>query len=342
MFWNKKKTQLEILIEKDGLDYSSKRIAEILNDKIPTLAVATQFILEELDAASTGNHVAQQFVRDSGFEEHEYAGALHNSFDEVDGENGPQQFLNALLLSQIKNDMDLMISLRVKIVDHLMRHWELGRYALDNTVEENLTDVFMFDNSANVISAPKGENTLIVVLNTVEMILKNQMLWHVQKIDYGKNHQDAILFALVGQAYLKFNGPDIHEAKAVEASECTKGIIENDLDVLPTVLLQLNFNFYAQDIEVEMCLFDARPSGGYSALRSLASLVEFSRDDLLESFADVNPDSELETLLREMPLFESTILFSKNFHGGPGELAQHLPQLIETVRHKAIQAITIL
>lgn len=338
MFFGKKKTQLEILIEKDGLDYSSKRIAEILNEKIPSLRVARQFVLEELDAASTGNHVAQQCVRDSGFEEHEYAGALHNSFDEIDGKNGPQQFLNALLLSQIKNDMDLMISLRVKIVDHLMRHWELGRYALDNTVEENLTDVFMFDNSANVISAPKGESTLIAVLNTVEMILKNQMLWHVQKIDYDKNHQDAILFAVVGQAYLKFNGPDIREANAVEASECTLGIIENDLDVLPTVLLQLSFNFYAQDIEAELRLFDSRPNGGYSAIRTLTSLVDFTRDDLLESFADVNPDSELETLLSKMPLFESTTLHSQVFYKGPGEFAQHLPQLIDTIRQKAIQA----
>jgi hypothetical protein len=100
----------------------------------------------------------------------------------------------------------------------------------------------------------------------------------------------------------------------------------------------LSFNFYEQDIEADLFLFDSRPNGGYSALRSLASLVEFKRDDLLESFADVNPNSKLETLLREMPLFESTKLYSQIFHEGAGEFAQHLPQVIEIVRQKAVQS----
>lgn len=236
MFLKKKKTPLEKMIDDIGIDTVAQQLSILINEKISSLKVARQLILEELDAASTGNHVAQRFVQNSGFKEHKYEGSLHNSFDDVDGENGPQQFLNTLLLSQLTHDMDLMISLRVKIVDHLMRHWELGQYALDNTLGENMTDMFMFDNSANVISASKVEITLIAVMNAVEMILKNQM-WHVQKIDYGKNHHNGVLFAVVRQAYLKFNGPEIHKAKVVEASECTMGLIENDLDVLPTVLL---------------------------------------------------------------------------------------------------------
>ena len=334
MFWNKKKTQLELLIEKDGIDHAAGRLAEIINEKIGSHNVALQFVLEELDAGRQGNATAQRFVRESGFNEHEYAGALHNSFDEVDGENGPQQFLNMLLLSQLQHNMDLMIALRVKIVDHLMRRWELGRYA--KSAEEEF-DTIEFDNSFNVLQAPKGQSRLITLMMAIEKILKQQM-WHVQIIDYEHQHPKEILFSIIAQGYLTFNGPDIHEAKAIEASECTLGIIEHDLDVLPTALLQLSFNFYAQDIEAQLQLFDSRPNGGYSAIRSLASLVDFDRDDLLESFANVNPDSELDTLLREMPLFESTTLFSQTFHDGPGDLAQHIPQLIETIRQKAIQA----
>ena len=105
MFWNKKKTQLELLIEKDGIDHAAGRLAEIINEKIGSHNVALQFVLEELDAGRQGNATAQRFVRESGFNEHEYAGALHNSFDEVDGENGPQQFLNMLLLSQLQHNM---------------------------------------------------------------------------------------------------------------------------------------------------------------------------------------------------------------------------------------------
>lgn len=157
----------------------------------------------------------------------------------------------------------------------------------------------------------------------LEMMLKQQM-WYVQKIDYKHQHPKEIFFSIIAQGYLKFNGPDIHKAKAIEASECTLGIIENDLDVLPTVLLQMSFNFYLRISKHNSRCSDSRPNGGYSE-RSLALLVEFNRDDLLESFADVNPDPELETLLREMPLFESTQLFSQTFHGGPGEFAQHLP-----------------
>ncbi|MDD3594862.1 hypothetical protein [Sulfuricurvum sp.] len=336
MFFTKKQTQLEKMIDDSGIDTVAGQLTLLVNKKIPTLRIAHQFVLEELDAARQGNATAQRFVKESGFKEHEYVDAMNNSFDEVDGENGPQQFLNTLLISQLQHNMDLMISLKLKIVDHLMRHWQLGRYDLTETNES--FDTFEFDNSANILQAPKGQSPLIAVMMALEMMLKQQM-WYVQKIDYKHQHPKEIFFSIIAQGYLKFNGPDIHKAKAIEASECTLGIIENDLDVLPTVLLQMSFNFYAQDIEAQLQMFDSRPNGGYSAIRSLALLVEFNRDDLLESFADVNPDSELETLLREMPLFESTQLFSQTFHGGPGEFAQHLPEIMERVKQIALHTI---
>jgi hypothetical protein len=336
MFFGKKKTQLEILIDKDGLEHAAKRLAEILNEKIPSLVVARQFIFEELDAARQGNSNAKSFAAQSGIPLNEYENAMKKSWEEVDGANGPQQLLHHILLSQLDHDRDLMLQMRFKVVEHIMKKWNLGTYALDNS-SENGMDWFAFDNSANVLSAPKGQSQLIALLNVLEMILKDQM-WHVQKIDYAKKHPEGILFAVVAQAYLKFNGPDMKEAKAVEASECTLGIIENDLDVFPTVLMQLSFNFYQNDIEAELQMFDSRPKGGYNTIRGLSSLIDFTRDELLGSFAHANPGSELAQLLNQEPLFESIPLLSRTFKGGLADLAEHLPEFMQEVGQKAIHA----
>jgi hypothetical protein len=57
--------------------------------------------LEELDASSQGNEVARDFTKNSGFSSYEYRDAMLNSFEEVDGEDGPQQFL--LVLMQLRH-----------------------------------------------------------------------------------------------------------------------------------------------------------------------------------------------------------------------------------------------
>ena len=336
MFFTKKQTQLEKMIDDSGIDTVAGQLALLINEKIPSPAVAYQFILEELDAARQGNITAQRFVKESGFKEHEYVDAMNNSFNEVDGENGPQQFLNTLLISQLQHNMDLMISLKLKIVDHIMRRWKLGRYDLTETNDS--FDTFEFDNSANILQAPKGQSPFIAVMIALEMMLKQQM-WYVQKIDYKHKHPKEIFFSIIAQAYLKFNGPDIHEAKAVEASECTLGIIENDFDVLPTVLLQLNFNFYEQDIEVEMHLFDSIPNGGYNGIKGLSSLIDFSRDEFLGTFANVNPNSELEQRLKQFPLYDDKLLLTEIFNEGPVEFAQHLPEIMERVKKIALHTI---
>lgn len=334
MFFGKKKTVLEKIIDEKGIESAAAQIAPLVNEKIGSIRVAKQFVLEELDAARQGNLKAQRFVKESGYDEDEYKGALRNSFEEVDGANGPQQMLNMLLVPQLQHNMDLMVDLRTKIIDRVMEHWGLGKY--QNGAAPQM-DIFTFDNSDQIISAPKGESKLIALLNGLEIFFKSQM-WHVQKIGYGTAHNDGVLFSVIGQTYLKFNGPDINIAKQVEASECTLGIIENDLDVLPTVFLQLSFNFYENDIEVNLHLFDSRNHGGYSAIRGLYSLVDFTRDEFLGSFAQVNPDSELERLLQREPLFDSELLYSKTFHNGPMELANHLEKIISEVTQIALRA----
>lgn len=199
-------------------------------------------------------------------------------------------------------------------------------------------DIFSFDNNKQILTAPRGQSKLIIVLNALVDVLKLQKC-HVQKIDYGSKHSDGVLFTIVGQSYLKFNGPDVNIAREVEASECTLGIIENDLNVFPTVLLQQSFNFYQNDIEVNLQLLDSRENGGYNAITGLASMVSFTRDELLGSFAHLNPESELEQLLDQYPLFESEVLYSNTFHDGPIDLANHLEGVMRDIMKISIHTI---
>lgn len=334
MFFKKQKTKLEQMIDADGIDAVAEQLSILLNDKIPTDEIALQFVLEELDAARQGNTVAQHFVHESGFTEDKYTGAMSRSCEAVDGVNGPQQLLHAILVPHLQHDMDLMIAVRLQTLDHVMRNWYLGKYNTQRLDDE--MDVYTFNLGSNVLSAPKGHSKLIAVLKIIEMVLNEQM-WHVNKIDYGTNRSDGVLFAIVGQAYVKFNGPDRRIATTVEASECTKGIIENDLDVLPTVLMQLSFKFYKHDIKAELELFDSRANGGYSSINALSHLVNFSRDEFLGSFFQANPQSDLEKLFQEEVLFDSKLLLSQTFENGPMEVANNIAKIMNEVSNIIIR-----
>ena len=127
MFKKKQKSDLEKLIEKDGIEYAAKRFSEIILRKIPTAEIAYQFVLEEVEAASQGNDAAISFARNSGISPQEYKGATRNSRPEVDGPDGPQQFILALCM-QLQPNVDLAVNLRTKIVDNVMRTLSFGKY----------------------------------------------------------------------------------------------------------------------------------------------------------------------------------------------------------------------
>jgi hypothetical protein len=125
--FSKKKSAFEQQVISDGIEHASTRVAQELLTKIGSYEVALQFVLEEIEAASQGNKKAVDFVKNSGFSESEYSGAMNNSFDEVDGPGGPQLML-LHFITQI-TDIDLMVSLRVAAVDKIMQTWQLGRYS---------------------------------------------------------------------------------------------------------------------------------------------------------------------------------------------------------------------
>ena len=99
----------------------------INNQYIHSDEVALQFILEELDAARQGNDFAINFANNCGFEKNDYIGAMKNSFEEVDGPEGPQQMLLALIMTV--DDMDERVKFRISIVDKIMQERKLGKYS---------------------------------------------------------------------------------------------------------------------------------------------------------------------------------------------------------------------
>lgn len=127
MFKKKQKSDLEKLIEKDGIEYAAKRFSEIILQKIPTEEIAYQFVLEEIEAASQGNDTAISFARNSGISPQEYKGSMSSSRPEVDGPDGPQQFILALCM-QLQPNVDLVVDLRTKIVDNVMKNFSFGKY----------------------------------------------------------------------------------------------------------------------------------------------------------------------------------------------------------------------
>lgn len=117
-----------ICIAQDGIEHVTSRFAEIIARKIPTKALAYQFILEELDGASRGNTASQRFAERSGIAADAYRNALSNSNPDVDSPDGPQQLLLGLSMDLSRNT-DLMAEFRCEVDDKIMKKFRLGRYA---------------------------------------------------------------------------------------------------------------------------------------------------------------------------------------------------------------------
>lgn len=119
-------------IKELGLDKTAELLSEYINQKIFSEDIAIQFILEELESASQGNHHARQFVLNSGFDEDDYVDAMYNSYEEVDGKDGPQQEILKICM-MLSPNQELMTELRIKTVDNIMKMWKLGKYSAIDT-----------------------------------------------------------------------------------------------------------------------------------------------------------------------------------------------------------------
>ncbi len=123
----KEEKSIQELIKQDGIEHATRRFAEVICEMLNTKENAYQFILEEVEAASGGNIAAMKFAAESGILPEEYSGAMQNSIPEIDGENGPQQFLLDIS-SQLMSNTDLMVKFRTQIAENVMKKFQLGKF----------------------------------------------------------------------------------------------------------------------------------------------------------------------------------------------------------------------
>lgn len=160
----KKKSDLEKLIEKDGLEMTVAGFSRVISKKLSDFEIAYQFVLEELEAASMGNAEAQAFARSSGIPPSEYRGSLDNSRPEVDGPGGPQQTVIALCM-QLQANTNLMVKFRIGILDKIMREYEFGKYAAedgdDDVAFEARSDSRLAHIAAHVLNLSRSNLQLV-------------------------------------------------------------------------------------------------------------------------------------------------------------------------------------
>jgi hypothetical protein len=126
-FFNKRKNEIEKRIKQEGMDKVTRSFANKIVEMLETKEFAYQFVLEEVEAASGGNDTAIDWAKKSGIPPEEYRGAMQNSMPEIDGANGPQQFL-LQLSSQLMSTPDLMVEFRTQIVEKVMKYFLIGKF----------------------------------------------------------------------------------------------------------------------------------------------------------------------------------------------------------------------
>jgi hypothetical protein len=186
----RKKSKLEELIKKDGIEGVTDVFSMLIVGKLTTPEMAYQFILQELDAASLGNATAIQFVESSGISQNEYSGALENSTPDIDGPNGPQQFLT-VLSNDLSNNLELMVEFRCKIVEKVMKKFEIGKYM--TTSKNQMLDpsneklAHLFQSLKNVLEDDKSVMPSLTLNIPIPAIAKENHIHFRQKnIDLAK------------------------------------------------------------------------------------------------------------------------------------------------------------
>lgn len=114
---------------KEFTDAVSREIIKIIDSKDRSSDVALQFILEELDAARSGNEIIRDKIDSLYFKDNEYSGAMEHSWDDVDGPDGPQQFLLKIILRLAQKIGSTEAAyIRILVTESIARHYKLGRF----------------------------------------------------------------------------------------------------------------------------------------------------------------------------------------------------------------------
>jgi hypothetical protein len=82
----------------------------------------------DLKGCTLGSETAKQFARESGINAHEYEDALEDDHPAIDGPRGVKTLLDTASM-RLMADQDLMVSFRLSVIEKVMRHAKIGKYA---------------------------------------------------------------------------------------------------------------------------------------------------------------------------------------------------------------------
>ena len=88
---------------------------------VEDMDVIWQLVLKDIEAASNGNDAARTYAQAIGIHPEEYLGALKNSWPEVNGPSGPQQYQNTMAL-KFMPEMDKVAECRLAATDYIMQY----------------------------------------------------------------------------------------------------------------------------------------------------------------------------------------------------------------------------
>lgn len=129
------------------IEQTVNNLIKIIDSKKQNQKVALQFVLEELDAARSGIDFVKDRIKSLYFNEREYVDAMTRSWEDVDGEHGPQQFLLRTTF-QIKEHYgsDIAAKARISITEHIAQHYGLGRFYINKEIRTASKPLDLFKN----------------------------------------------------------------------------------------------------------------------------------------------------------------------------------------------------
>lgn len=127
------------------IDSAVLKLIHIIESKKDSRKVALQFILEELDAARNASSFIKDRIKSFYINESEYLGALDKSWDDVDGPDGPQQFLLLLTIALSgRIGIETAAIARISIVEYILHHYKLGKYYVNSEIKVALKPLKLF------------------------------------------------------------------------------------------------------------------------------------------------------------------------------------------------------
>ena len=118
------------------IDSAVLELIKIIESKQDSRKVAWQFVLEELDAAKDGADFVQDRIKSFYINSSDYIGAMSRSWGDVDGSDGPQQFLLTLAMALSKRvGIENSAKVRISIVEYIIHHYKFGRYFVNDKIQ---------------------------------------------------------------------------------------------------------------------------------------------------------------------------------------------------------------